>query len=239
MQFWKQKAALWEHWKLAHDCYEIVTVLEGTYYTYLNDEEILVNEESVVVIPPGTVHCSQSTDGFRDLFIHVDQIPAIQDEPFVFADQTGVVHYLGQLIYTTWLQKDYNYRSITSSTLALIIEHIIKFQGKGYEFDFVRKLKEILVNQFSDSEFDLAKVNLNLGVSKSYLRSCFKKETGVTPLEYLTNLRVQQAESYLMQNRYMSIGEIASACGFKDIYYFSRCFKKKNGVSPSEFRNND
>lgn len=220
-----------------HDCYEIIITLEGNCFMHINDEEIFLDENSVVVVPPGIVHSNLSADGFRDLFIAVDRVPAIQDVPFVFSDQTGIISSLGQLIHTTWIQKEYNYRSITSSLLLVINDYIVKFQDKGYEYDFVRKLKEIMANQFSNSEFDLTKVNLNLGVSTDYLRRCFRKETGMTPLEYLMNMRISQAKMYLIQCRHMSIEQIAFDCGFKDGYYFSRCFKKKVGISPSEFRN--
>ena len=219
-----------------HDCYEIIFMLEGCCFIYINDEEFLMNENSVAVIPPGVVHGSLSADGFRTLFIQVDRLPAVQDTPFVFTDQTGELRNLVELIYTTWIRKEYNYRSISSSLLAVVNDYIVKFQNKGYHYGFVCKLKENIANNFTNGDFDLKEVNLELGVSKDYLRHCFKKVTGFTPLEYLMNMRIQQSKTYLIQNQHMPIEQIALECGFKDGYYFSRCFKKKTGVSPSEFR---
>ena len=195
-----------------------------------------MSENSVAVIPPGVIHGSLSADGFCTLFIQVDRLPAIQNKPFVFTDQTGELRNLVELIYTTWIRKEYNYRSISSSLLAVVNDYIVKFQNKGYHYGFVCKLKENIANNFTNGDFDLKEVNLELGVSKDYLRHCFKKVTGFTPLEYLMNMRIQQSKTYLIQNQHMPIEQIALECGFKDGYYFSRCFKKKTGVSPSEFR---
>ena len=77
------------------------------------------------------------------------------------------------------------------------------------------------------------------GQSKNYdyLRKLFKKEMGITPLEYMTNLRMKKAEIMLtsMWGNSYTVSEIANHCGFEDALYFSRVFKKTFGCSPSVF----
>jgi len=70
-----------------------------------------------------------------------------------------------------------------------------------------------------------------------YLRKLFKKEVGVSPLEYLTELRMKSAETLLtaMWTNEYSITEIAQMCGFADSLYFSRVFKKHFGCAPSNY----
>ena len=60
---------------------------------------------------------------------------------------------------------------------------------------------------------------------------------GVSPLEYMTALRMKSAETLLtaMWTNEYSITEIAQMCGFEDALYFSRVFKKYYGCAPSNF----
>jgi AraC-like DNA-binding protein len=63
----------------------------------------------------------------------------------------------------------------------------------------------------------------------------FKAEFGVTFVEYLASYRVIQAKR-LLTNPTMAVADVASAVGFNDPSYFTRVFKKQEGVSPSEYR---
>ena len=73
------------------------------------------------------------------------------------------------------------------------------------------------------------------GISKSYLCRVFKKQTGITVIEYMNRLRVQHAVK-LLQETELSVNEIAAASGFESVIYFNRVFKRVRGVTPKEER---
>lgn len=79
---------------------------------------------------------------------------------------------------------------------------------------------------------DLAKITC---MSKNTLLRNFKKATGVTPMEYLLQIRLSNACSMLLDTS-LRINEIADQCGFTDMVFFSRTFRKKIGCTPSEYR---
>ena len=74
-------------------------------------------------------------------------------------------------------------------------------------------------------------------LSKSYLSSIFKKETGMSLTAYITKVRVEKSKKMLLEEN-TSLAHISGQCGFKDQSYFTKVFKKETGVSPKRFRNN-
>lgn len=92
----------------------------------------------------------------------------------------------------------------------------------------------------SDASFSLEDYLHNLPLSYDYARKIFKKDTGLTPHEYLKNARMERAAQLLASgqtNRYSfyTVSQIADLCGFSDSMYFSKTFKKYYGVAPSDY----
>ena len=79
---------------------------------------------------------------------------------------------------------------------------------------------------------DIAKAN---NISVSYMMSIWKKEVGMTPMEYLHNYRISVACKSLRETE-LKIKQIAMQVGYQDEKYFSRVFMKHKGITPSEYR---
>lgn len=74
-----------------------------------------------------------------------------------------------------------------------------------------------------------------VGISPTYLLCIFKDKLGISPKQYISNLKLNTAEKFLKEST-LSITEIANSVGFQDVLSFSRFFSCKNGVSPTKFR---
>ena len=73
-----------------------------------------------------------------------------------------------------------------------------------------------------------------LGIERTYFYRIFKSEAGVSPTDYLTNLRIEKAKQLILSGD--SFATVASSVGINDIYYFSKLFAKEVGMTPSAYR---
>lgn len=87
-----------------------------------------------------------------------------------------------------------------------------------------------------NKQFTIEYLAEKAGYSKSRFAHLFKEITNMTPLSYRNDVRLTNACELLTGTNH-SIGNIALSCGFEDPLYFCRIFKKKYGISPSEYRN--
>lgn len=74
-----------------------------------------------------------------------------------------------------------------------------------------------------------------INISRSTLFRIFKSELNISPTDYLISYRITQAKRLLTETD-LSVTAVARSVGYEDNLYFSRAFKKKSGVSPSEFK---
>ena len=72
-------------------------------------------------------------------------------------------------------------------------------------------------------------------INKFYLSRSFKKQYGISLWTYLLQLRITEAKTQLRFTD-KTIEQIALDCGFEELNYFSRTFRKIEGISPSEYR---
>lgn len=99
----------------------------------------------------------------------------------------------------------------------------------------VEDAKKYINEHYQDHDISITKVCKQLHISTGYFSNIFKKETKMTFVNYLMNVRMDAAQSMLRLTDLKAF-EIADQVGFSDPNYFSFCFRKRFGISPKEFR---
>jgi AraC-like DNA-binding protein len=102
------------------------------------------------------------------------------------------------------------------------------------------RLQEIVSEirrSFSDPAFSPQTLSRRLGVSARYVQNRLR-DTGANFTERVLELRLQRAHAMLTDPRHdrLKIGEIASLCGFNEVPYFNRCFRRRFKASPTQCR---
>lgn len=99
----------------------------------------------------------------------------------------------------------------------------------------IQKAVEYLnANYFKSISVEELALISNMSTSRFY--HCFKKETGMTPIEYKNSICIKQASILLLCQKKRTIEEISAASGFESSAYFRRVFKSVTGMSPREYR---
>ena len=101
---------------------------------------------------------------------------------------------------------------------------------------FMRRIVSFVEHHMADPDASIDKMADAAATSRAGLNRKIKAILGITPMDFLREVRLQRACT-MLQDRNISINDVARSCGFADARYFSRTFKSKKGITPSEYRN--
>lgn len=99
----------------------------------------------------------------------------------------------------------------------------------------VEEIKAYIRAHYCESDMGLARVGGEFRVSESYLSTVFKEQSGGNFADYLETLRIEKA-CELLQDRQLTVNDVAEAVGYNSVQSFRRAFKRVKGVSPKELR---
>lgn len=113
-------------------------------------------------------------------------------------------------------------------------ERLEQVDMKSGDEQFIERVMRAVNANLYDSDYKTEQLALDVGVSRVHLNRKLKELAGVSPGEFIRNLRLQQAARLLLEKK-KDIRQIAYACGFSSISVFSSAFKKCYGMSPSSY----
>jgi len=172
------------------------------------------------------------------LFRYQSEAPVFQTDKIIFSDISRIQSTLALLdqIDRGIFKNEFELRSSILSDL--ITQHTIENSVLAATAGKISNPIGIAISQISENlnkKINLAAIGTLTGLSYVQFVRRFKAETGMTPSEYISVLRLQKAKSLLAETP-LPIRQIAYACGFENEYYFSNFFKKHTTLSPTAFR---
>lgn len=225
--------------KHSHDNWEFVYCTGGAGEFIIDDATtIRYSSGEVVILPPNVEHTNTSANGFTNIHVRIADATLPFKTPIRIVDDNDK-HVLSAFedifyYYNNHIEK----RQLLLSALSnLIVNYVIAFQHDKQLSKAVEEIKNDIVRNFPDCDYELDEYLKSLPFSYDYLRKLFKSEMGITPHAYLTHIRMQTAQKLLssLDHEY-NVSKVASMCGYDEPLYFSRVFKKHFGCSPIQYQ---
>ena len=147
-----------------------------------------------------------------------------------------VQKYLSEIL-GEWTEKILYYENKIGHTLAQCLAECVRFVELGRvdgEKDVVNRVLYYVHNHYRENLTNIS-LSKQFGFHPNYISFAIKRVTRKPLHQYIIEVRLMHATE-LLENTNLSLGEVATKCGFCDGAYFSQCFKKHFGMSPSEYR---
>ena len=206
---------------------------EATYYA--DGKKYVSDSEHIIIFPKGKTYSLKCTKTGSFTLINFDCV-GFECNEFMRIKISDVKSFISDhkmLENLDYFNKPYNrakYFSIFYGMLARVAK-----DDPQNPFPMLRPIVRIMREMISDpnlSNEDLAK---EAQLSEVYFRKLFKLCYGISPKQYLQQLRIEKAKE-ILQNSSHSITKIAEKCGYSSVYHFSKIFKEKVGYNPAEYR---
>lgn len=207
------------------------TVVEG-------GNKIRLNKNDVTFVPAGCEYVISSTTDEDVIIVHFEaslkETPPISNMHATNPD--AFITIFGKLL-DTWQNQPcgfiYRIDSLFLSILEQVERQTLENNTKSSKY-CVQHAVEAMHSGFSNPELSVESISSGLGYCPSYFRRIFLEEMGVSPKEYLVNLRINHAVA-LLESQYYSVEKVAELSGYTSAKYFSTSFKRVTGKSPSSY----
>ena len=224
-----------------HDCCEIILNTEGSGTAMIGDREYPFAPGTIHIIPPGMPHSKRSSEGFRDIYLHTDSLltaePQLRNDPLLLSDDScRTAENLMSLLLARYLVQS-GVDDVTETLFSALLQLIRKLQQDSFSDPVVNALIHTIAVSYNDPDFQVTDALIATGYSKDHIRRRFLRSTGMTPTHYLRSVRVRYAAQLLKQRDtlHLPIHEIALMCGYYDVAYFCRIFRRETGMTPTEY----
>lgn len=160
--------------------------------------------------------------------------------PFLFAQELKDYYQIDDIfkkLVGSWYAKRPGYEFVSKTFLQQLLIAIMQNIKKQDRNDSASLKVEKMIDymhQKINGQVTLAELSEMTQLSPSYLSRIFKETTGYSIISYFNKIKIDKAKEMIVEGN-KKVKEVARTLGFADEFYFSRIFKKTEGISPSEF----
>lgn len=230
--------------------YQLIYIASGQVHFFFDNTETIVTAGHMVLYRPGEIqyYVAYSEESPESYWVHFTGYDVEKLVDFFPRNGSASIlscgispHY--QEIYQQMIRELQLFRPEFSNFLALLFQqllvqvkrHITESSAKNSRMSHEIQQAILYFNENMTSDIVIADYAKKHHMSISWFIQNFRQQVGISPLKYLTTLKINRAKEFLESDEY-TISEICSIIGYKDPLYFSKLFKKATGLSPSEYK---
>jgi AraC-like DNA-binding protein/mannose-6-phosphate isomerase-like protein (cupin superfamily) len=220
---------------LTHEFWEFTYVMKGQGQLVTSDSSYTFRSGCGVLIPPGIHHYEYSTESVDTVWIGLTGTIIDRLEANIVIDENAeIAAWVKHLLVLN--SKTFEKNGAQLDAIAkLILSHFIHQYHQTMPTK--NNLDRIIhyINDHYNESLTVERMAQVMDLSTGYFQRLFKKNMKVSPYDYLLSVRIKQACWWLRQSS-EKLGVISQHVGFNDPLYFSKCFKRITGKSPSGYR---
>jgi len=217
---------------------ELILHLSGKATVRFNGLTFWCEKDNIRFLPKGEKreYIVDREEHGECIVIYFDTNAPVSEEAFVLKPQNHtVVTNLFKKLFSVWVSKCEGYYW---ECLSLLYKILAEIQKENYipenQYKAIKPAMEYIHEHFLHGKIVIADLADLCRISESYLKKLFHKKFGVPPTRYIIQRKIHYACDLLQAERY-TITQVAEACGYSNVYFFSRQFKEYMGVSPTIF----
>ena len=223
----------------SHNCYEIIYFLTGNGQSCINGKSYPVSAGSYCIIPPYAEHVEELEGYGEILFVGFEYKSSsyVLQEGCYDIDKISKHSYFSG-IFDEFKNQEPGFQEAAEYLLRMFLLVLLRNANintkKCKDLNYIK----IYIEQYADQKINFRELSALGGYSYDYFRHIFKRKFGVSPQEYMIEIRLNNARR-LLESTNLSCTEIAYRCGFSNSPQMTAMFKKKFKETPASFKKAD
>ena len=232
----------------SHPMPELTYVDQGELHSVVDGQDLLLRQGDLVIYGPNQWHMQYADIGIAPRFVTISfdvagvELTPLLDRKFTAPQQVAN-------LLQSMLREQEHFDSFSSdiivSQLSLLILYLLResVQPTGSkvknanvvqnENEIIRQAQQYVASHIRE-KLSVPMVAAQVGVSPSYLTVLFHKNLQLSPGEYIRRIKLQESKQMIRENN-LNFTEIAAALQYSTVHHFSRQFKEKFGITPTEY----
>ena len=218
--------------------YGLVYILNKSIYHFDDGSKIAVNPNDLLFLPKGSSYTVDLISLGSCFAINFECNEDVSLSAFKYKLKNQNLLETFKKIKSVWDKKMAGYQLKCKAELYNLLyslqkEYYLDYLSKS-KYDLILPAVEYIHQNYFNKPLTVENLAKMCMITPEYFRKIFKYFLGVSPLNYVNDLKIKRAKELIKSGLY-TISEVCFLSGFIDVSHFSRVFKKTTGVSPSQY----